>query len=266
MTDPTERFDVLPSTQAEGLRRARGGAPPGTTLVARVQTEGRGRGRHPWSSPPGGLYLTRLVRLPSDAPTLLPMVVALGISEGLEHGFEVRTRLRWPNDLIEVGTGGKIGGVVADLVEAADGALGVVGVGLNVATARRELAARVDRPVAILAELLGRPVGPSELEATVVRAIDDAGTRLADLPHRRTTVRALRERLEGYGRRVRLDGWPAGAIVGLREDGALLTDDGTGPHAHLSGTLSYDGIGPEPPAAGSGLPGPAALPRGTAHR
>ena len=62
------RLDAVDSTNREALRHIAAGAPHGTVIQARQQTDGRGRRGRLWISPPGNLYATLIVRPPGDAP------------------------------------------------------------------------------------------------------------------------------------------------------------------------------------------------------
>ncbi len=122
------RLDVVDSTNREALRRIAAGAPHGTVIQARQQTDGRGRRGRSWISPPGNLYATLIVRPPGEAPVAqLGFVAALGAGDALRRHAPVR--FKWPNDLMLEGR--KLGGI---LVETAEGAA-AVGIGINIASA-----------------------------------------------------------------------------------------------------------------------------------
>ena len=54
--------DRLPGTNAALRTQATNGAPEGLVLIAQAQSAGRGRRGHSFFSPPGGLYLSILLR------------------------------------------------------------------------------------------------------------------------------------------------------------------------------------------------------------
>ena len=56
------RFDSLPSTNLKLMELGRQGAPHGTVVFALEQTAGRGTNGRSFFSPPGGVYLSVLVR------------------------------------------------------------------------------------------------------------------------------------------------------------------------------------------------------------
>ncbi len=121
-------LDVVDSTNREALRRIAAGAPHGTVIQARQQTDGRGRRGRSWISLPGNLDATLIVRPPGEAPVAqLGFVAALGAGDALRRHAPVR--FKWPNDLMLEGR--KLGGI---LVETAEGAA-AVGIGINIASA-----------------------------------------------------------------------------------------------------------------------------------
>jgi BirA family biotin operon repressor/biotin-[acetyl-CoA-carboxylase] ligase len=147
---PCEVWEVAESTNDLAREAALRGAPDGAVWLAERQTAGRGRQGRNWKcAAHAGLLASWVVRAslaPETRPTLLPLVVGLGICEGLRAVTGLPVAPKWPNDLwLE---GAKVAGI---LVEARPGPEGfaVVGMGLNVlADASFELA--VDAPAACL--------------------------------------------------------------------------------------------------------------------
>lgn len=132
--DSVHLYATVPSTNDVARRLAEEeGAPEGSVVLAREQSEGRGREGRAWHSPPGGVYLSVLFR-PDDLPNpdLLPLLAGLGVVRRLDEGFAgLGPALKWPNDVM-VGDR-KAGGVLCEAVWADEGPRYVVaGVGLNV--------------------------------------------------------------------------------------------------------------------------------------
>jgi BirA family biotin operon repressor/biotin-[acetyl-CoA-carboxylase] ligase len=128
-------LDSIDSTNEEALRRARAGAAEGTIIWAREQTGGRGRRGRSWSSPPGNLYCSLLLR-PDAAPASaaqLGFVAAVALAEVLRAILPAARSLRckWPNDLLV--DGAKIAGILLE-AEGAGRAVDalVLGMGINV--------------------------------------------------------------------------------------------------------------------------------------
>jgi BirA family biotin operon repressor/biotin-[acetyl-CoA-carboxylase] ligase len=130
-----ERID---STNEEAKRLAAAGARAGTLVWSDRQLAGRGRRGRSWTSPPGNLYVSLLLR-PGCVPPIacqLNFVAAVALAETiaalLPPGASVA--LKWPNDVL-VG-GAKVSGILLEAAAAADHVIDwlVVGVGVNIAS------------------------------------------------------------------------------------------------------------------------------------
>ncbi len=129
------------STSARAAALAREGAPEGSAVVARAQTAGRGRLGRTWASPPGGLYLSLVLRPDEDMLRRLPVTLLAGLAAA-EAADDVAppaagpgaaapaAALKWPND-VEL-EGRKVAGVLADLTREAGRSVLVLGLGVNV--------------------------------------------------------------------------------------------------------------------------------------
>ena len=161
---------VVSSTNDVARELAAAGASDGTTVVAGVQTAGRGRqGRRWYSAADAGLYCSVVLR-GSDA-AVITLAAGLAAAEGVRAATGLAVEIKWPNDIVlpaPTGRGGaKLGGILteASRLDAAAAAI-IVGVGINVAQADfpPELAGRagtlagaLEKPVdrgAVLVELL----------------------------------------------------------------------------------------------------------------
>jgi BirA family biotin operon repressor/biotin-[acetyl-CoA-carboxylase] ligase len=127
------------STNEEAKRLALDAAPEFTLVWALEQTQGRGRRGRSWTSPPGNLYVSLLLRPdvgPAEAAQI-GFVAAVALAEMLRAllptGLEVA--LKWPNDVL-VGRR-KVSGILPEALAADEGgrieAL-VLGIGINVAS------------------------------------------------------------------------------------------------------------------------------------
>jgi BirA family transcriptional regulator, biotin operon repressor / biotin---[acetyl-CoA-carboxylase] ligase len=134
------------------------GAPDGTAVLALTQTSGRGsRGRR-WSSPPGNLALSVLLRIDEPAARAgeWPLLAAVALADVLLPMLPEPEllSLKWPNDVLLRGR--KLAGI---LIEAAPDPESLrtlaIGIGANLRTAP----VLPDRPAAALSEL-GVPPEP----------------------------------------------------------------------------------------------------------
>jgi len=125
-------FETIGSTNDEAKRLAAEGAPEGTVVWARRQTQGRGRQDRTWMSPLGNLYCSLILRPGKPAAQIaqLGFAAALAAIEAIEPvAPSTRAMLKWPNDVLMDDR--KVAGI---LLEAGDnGAWLVIGCGINIA-------------------------------------------------------------------------------------------------------------------------------------
>ncbi|MFB7948978.1 biotin--[acetyl-CoA-carboxylase] ligase [Kitasatospora phosalacinea] len=223
------------STNADLAARAKDGAPEGAVLVAESQHAGRGRLDRRWNAPPrSGLFLSLLLRpqgVPVERYGWLPILIGTALSATLDRVAELRTGLKWPNDLQAVvdGQERKLGGILTEL----SGGAVVAGVGLNVSLRADELpvptatslalagAATTDRPVLLRAVL--REFAELYGEWTAAAGDPHASGLLPAYTARCTTLnRQVRVHLPGerelLGEAVAVDG--DGRLVVRTPDGA----------------------------------------------
>ncbi len=128
---PVRVYDRVTSTNDLARELAGSGAGEGTAVLALQQTAGRGRLGRPWVSPPGGMYLSVILRPPlaSTQWPLLAIAMAVGAATGAQHVSGRPITLKWPNDLLWGGR--KVGGVLVDGSES----VAVAGMGINAGSA-----------------------------------------------------------------------------------------------------------------------------------
>ena len=198
------------------------GAPAGTVIVVEEQTAGRGRDGRTWRSPAGGVWLGMLLRPPLPFPGALPLRVGLVLADVVDEfvGRPLpRARLKWPNDVLVDDR--KVAGILCEGRWQGE-ALQWLGVGIGINVANE-----------IPGELAGRAIALSELLPDVQRidvldrlvpALVPLTTHHAPLTESECAEFARRDWLRGRQIRSPI----AGRAVGIRPDGALLVDTGTG--------------------------------------
>lgn len=133
---PTVALDSVDSTNREAFERAAAGEAGPLWIVARRQTAGRGRSGRAWSSEPGNLYASLLVRL-SCPPVFVPqlsLLAGVAVIEAIAsaNGRALPgLRLKWPNDVL-IGQA-KCAGILAESLMAEAGVTAVIGIGVNLA-------------------------------------------------------------------------------------------------------------------------------------
>lgn len=223
--------ESIDSTNAELARQwAAGEAADGDALRALHQSSGRGRLGRSFVESPGEALLVSILRILPDSETLRSHVGWLTLGTGLAMVAAVqpvaggRVNLKWPNDIMLDGK--KLGGVLGELLDPADGVLPVVlGCGINAMGApvpgSISLAdAGLQSDADTVAEILDR--FRVEVDARVDAVIDNRIDELhAELAEHCTTP----------GREVRVTTAGGSTIEGIARqidiDGALIVDTGT---------------------------------------
>jgi BirA family biotin operon repressor/biotin-[acetyl-CoA-carboxylase] ligase len=141
-------FDEIDSTSSEAMRIAKNGKVESNYVVlAKSQTNGRGRSGKNWRSNSGNLHTSLLIK-PDKEIELLPQlsfVVALAVydttsSRGLTTGSKKidpvtrprddNVKLKWPNDVLI--NGQKIAGILLESVKVENNYYIIIGIGINI--------------------------------------------------------------------------------------------------------------------------------------
>jgi BirA family biotin operon repressor/biotin-[acetyl-CoA-carboxylase] ligase len=221
-----ELHDELASTNDRARELAQAGAPEGALVIAKRQTQGRGRLGRIWTSPPGGLYLSLLLRPSDDMLKRAPisLLAALAASEALDAAGRVATAIKWPNDVLLQGK--KIAGILAELTKEKGETTLVLGVGLNVDTDPADLKGELK---AIATSLRAAKKAPVSLEETLrlfLGALEGHYLSVRRGGGALILARAS-DRMSMLGQRVRVrlpDRVLEGKASGLSATGALVLD------------------------------------------
>ena len=128
-------FKEVSSTMDVAHQLAADGEPEGTMVCALRQVQGRGRQGRLWESPPGGAYLSIVLR-PQRSLAEIPqisLIAGLACAEALSRTTGLFPSIRWPNDILM--NMRKIAGILVE----AKGEVVIAGVGINIATKPQEL-------------------------------------------------------------------------------------------------------------------------------
>ena len=225
------RFDSLTSTNTEAAQQAQQGAPEGLCVIAREQTEGRGRAGRVWISPPdAGLYFSLVLRpklVARDWP-LINLMAALAVRDALVETCNLETDIKWPNDIL-VGDR-KLCGILAETIDTETGRAVILGIGINLDD--RAFPPELKDVATSVSSLTASAPDPERLILTLVPAIERRYETLQANGGEAETIREWSLRSSyAQGRHVRVtlteetfDGWTRG----LEPDGALRVETGQG--------------------------------------
>lgn len=210
----------------------------GTVLIAREQTEGRGRLGRDWvATADASLTFSLFRRLPRHIMRGgLSLAVGVALAESLNSLGYDGIRLKWPNDVLR--HGGKLAGVLVELAGQSDNEVGaVIGIGLNLRLPAawpddlRAASAALDLPPDAAARLL------AQLLIDLAAVLDEfvkfgfVALRARWLAHCAHLGQAVRI-LDGDVERM------TGRCAGVADDGALLLETTDGMQRVLSGDVS----------------------------
>jgi BirA family biotin operon repressor/biotin-[acetyl-CoA-carboxylase] ligase len=128
-------YEEIDSTNNEIKRLIPQGISEGTVVSAGMQTAGRGRSGHDWTSPPNVSVATSMVLFPKEVNVYhiprLTLLAAVAVSMAVEQLYGLKTQIKWPNDILVHDK--KICGILTEM-EAHKGEVDyvVVGIGVNV--------------------------------------------------------------------------------------------------------------------------------------
>ena len=123
-------MEEIDSTNEEARRLSSEGGSEGTVVIAGSQVKGRGRFRRRWVSPPGGIYLSIILK-PYVNSSKLPLITYISSLAGIRtiRGLtKLGASLKWPNDIVI--SGKKAGGILCETVKRTI----VAGIGINLNT------------------------------------------------------------------------------------------------------------------------------------
>ncbi len=202
------------------------GAPHGTVVVTEHQTGGRGRLGRSFVSPPGGVYLSVLLRPSAALGHLMHLtaLAAVATRRAIADCCGVKADIKWTNDLQWHGR--KLCGILTELsCEAESGRLeyAVVGIGINCNTETDKLPPEVRGIAVSLAEITGQELDPNRLALALIRRLQELSEVLEG--DRRPWMQEYRRACVTLGRQVLLlrggEQTPAVALD-VDEDGGLV--------------------------------------------
>ncbi|MHB0977564.1 MAG: biotin--[acetyl-CoA-carboxylase] ligase [Candidatus Aquicultorales bacterium] len=165
-------YQSVGSTNEEAKRCAIDGAADGTVLIAERQEGGRGRLGRGWFSPPGGIWISLILRpaiQPADAPKVMMLASSAVCSTMRSLGLEAS--IKWPNDVM-IG-GKKIAGILTEMASE-PGMVDhlVVGMGINANIEPDEFTPDLMSSASSMSIAKGAPVDRLSFTRALLRKID----------------------------------------------------------------------------------------------
>lgn len=162
-----EVFSNIDSTNSEALRKLKAGQKAGFLVVAREQSNGRGRRGRAWvSSLDSGLYMSVVLPFGRSVENLqaLSLVTALAVHSGITKSYPVPVQLKWPNDILAGNK--KLAGILLERQQIDEISAIVFGIGVNISLSD-SAQNLIDRPFTDLNTLAKVEVDPANLCAAI---------------------------------------------------------------------------------------------------
>jgi BirA family transcriptional regulator, biotin operon repressor / biotin---[acetyl-CoA-carboxylase] ligase len=164
-------FPEVDSTSTTARELAAAGAAHGTAVIADAQRAGRGRLGRSWASPAGtNLYLSVVLRcdLPPERLSQISLLAGVAVCETVREWCPAS--IKWPNDVLVDGR--KVAGILAEMDTAGPGPVVVLGIGVNLNTARADFPAELRDKAGSLCLATGTPVDRARFAGRLLSALE----------------------------------------------------------------------------------------------
>jgi BirA family biotin operon repressor/biotin-[acetyl-CoA-carboxylase] ligase len=225
-----ERVD---STNTEAERHLAAGSRTPLVILAREQTQGRGRRGRVWHSPPSGNLYSTFVFRPKLEPARLQdftLWMGLNVCELIANFCSIEPGLKWPNDVLFKGR--KVGGMLTEArIDAEEVHDLVFGLGLNLNGRAADLPKDLQKTATSLAEAAGAPVDVNRFAAALIGRVltacnrfveDDYRDKFAELWARFDVLRGQPVSVTQGDRTI------AGTATGIDAEGSLIVRTAAG--------------------------------------
>lgn len=241
-----EYYDIVDSTNIKAKRLAEEGAASGTLVVSDCQNAGRGRRGKGWVSPSGKNVFMSLILRPDILPgsaSMLTLVAALAVCDGIKHETGLTTAIKWPNDI--VANSKKLCGILTEMSAELEGIhYVVVGIGINVNM--EEFPEEVNSMATSLYLETGNKVRRSSLIASVMESFERYYEEFISQGDLSGLISVYNNCMVNAGREVKIldsAGDYTGKALGINEKGELLVEMQSGEVKHvISGEVSVRGL------------------------
>ena len=174
-------YDTLPSTNDLAKTLARQGAPQGTVILAKNQTQGRGlMGRFFHSPENCGIYMSLFVRpiCPASVVLHLTCAVAWAMCNAVEKATGLRPGIKWINDLVHQKR--KLGGILTELGFDSQGKVSyaVIGIGLNCLQQQADFPPELQEIAASLSMFCEKPIKIAAVATQMILSMEDMARKL----------------------------------------------------------------------------------------
>jgi BirA family biotin operon repressor/biotin-[acetyl-CoA-carboxylase] ligase len=239
-------FESIDSTQNQAMRMASNPANNGALVIAEKQTNGKGRLGRKWISPKGGIWFSIILHPQFDISviTLFPIASALALSNAIEKTLNIKSELKWPNDITV--NGKKVAGMLVDASLESNKIENIVlGVGINFNVDVKQIEKMLkDTPnfygVASLGEQ-NKTIKPILLVQTFLNELEEICT-LLNSKDTKKIIKDWTVKSSTIGQNVELntkEGKIKGNAIKIDHDGALIISENKKNVRVIEGDITY---------------------------
>lgn len=220
------RVEVLPSVDSTNTYMLNNSSflVSGDTVIAEIQTAGRGRRGGKWHSSLGKqLTLSICYEFDSlDKIEGLSVGIGVAVAKAVEKLVEQDVLVKWPNDIYK--HNGKLGGILIETKMANNKVKAIIGIGLNV---YKDHFAQLKREYASICENIQEGFSRNELAIEIINHVKEVCAQFA-LGDRNEVIESFKDRDALVGRNIQVQneqGTFEGESVGVDKTGALLLEN-----------------------------------------
>lgn len=238
-------FDVIDSTQSFATSIARNKNDFGSVVIAESQTSGKGRQGRQWISPKGGIWLSVILEPNFDVYkiTLIPFAVAVALANAIQKTLNIKTKLKWPNDLTLDGK--KVAGIIIDAsIESTKMESIVVGIGINFQVNTKQIETKIKKNsnfYGVNTLLKKEKTKPAELVKEFLVELESILESLQTNKTQQITEQWTKNS-STIGQTITvtdIDAKITGKAIGLDKDGSLIVKQGSKTIRITSGDITY---------------------------
>ncbi len=154
----------------------------GFAVISEIQTGGYGQRESYWESPRGGLWCSLCIKPKFEIYKmgLIPILTALSIAKALAV-FEIKTKLKWPNDLLHSSDNKKIGGILVEgKISQHSIEYIIIGIGLNINNTFGQYSQALRDKIMTTYEILNENIPLKEILTMIIKNIENELKRTKD--------------------------------------------------------------------------------------
>lgn len=200
----------------------------GAVIIAKEQSNGRGRMGRKWISQPGGLWMSVILEkcLTTKRIPIIQFISSLAVADSISKLTGLECKTKWPNDLLLGGK--KICGVIVDVgFECNKPTHAIIGIGLNANFEARSIPELGNQiivsRVTTLRDELGNDTDLVKLTKLILERLEYYYSQLKE-DKIKAIVDAWKKRSDFFGRLVRIEDGKKnfqGIAIGVDENGFL---------------------------------------------